>query len=188
LLNLTAVKLIWPNWNFPIWILIICQYLFLNRLKSFGVMFDSTLSFKAHTVNSVISFAYFHIRYINWLHPALSLKSTALVHALVTSRIDYCNTLFLNGLSLKLLYKLQLVEIQLLVLFAVNTLLPYYNTCIGSRLNIALILKSFFFLTRNSVILPLYTYLNFYFKIIFSTHSCSPCCHRMRETMKVFCF
>jgi hypothetical protein len=64
------------------------------------------MTMEAH-VNSVVSFAFYHIWRIGTIRDYLTCDATVtLVHAYVSSLLDYCNTL-LYGLPDKLIYKIQ---------------------------------------------------------------------------------
>ena len=74
--------------------------------KSLGVIFDSGMTMEAH-VNSVVRSAFYHIWRIGTIRDYLTHDAAVtLVHAYVSSRLDYCNTL-LYGLPDKLIYKIQ---------------------------------------------------------------------------------
>uniref|UniRef100_A0A3P9HQ40 Reverse transcriptase domain-containing protein n=1 Tax=Oryzias latipes TaxID=8090 RepID=A0A3P9HQ40_ORYLA len=64
-----------------------------STVRNLGVLFDQDLSFKAH-ISQACRTAFFHLRNIAKIRKILS-KSDAekLIHAFVTSRLDYCNSL-----------------------------------------------------------------------------------------------
>uniref|UniRef100_M3XLB1 Reverse transcriptase domain-containing protein n=1 Tax=Latimeria chalumnae TaxID=7897 RepID=M3XLB1_LATCH len=77
--------------------------------KSLGMFLDSSLTMERQ-ISSVVSVGFFHLRNIKKLCPILPHESLAtLMHAFVSSRIDYCNALY-AGLPLKLIRCLQLVQ------------------------------------------------------------------------------
>jgi len=67
-------------------------------MRSLGVVFDNALSFAKH-IDHIIKSCNFYIRNIGRIRQILSKKACEmLVLALVTSSLDYCNSL-LNSLS-----------------------------------------------------------------------------------------
>ncbi len=80
-----------------------------SSVRNLGVLFDSNLSFDSH-VSSICKNSFFHLKNISKLRPMLSMSiAEMLIHAFMTSRLDYCNTL-LGGCSARLINKLQMVQ------------------------------------------------------------------------------
>ncbi len=78
-----------------------------------GVILDSNLSFENH-ISHVTKTAFFHLRNISKLRNMLSVSDAEkLVHAFMTSRLDYCNAL-LGGCPASSINKLQIVSMQTL--------------------------------------------------------------------------
>lgn len=79
------------------------------HIRNLGVTFDPTLTFQTH-IKEITKTAFFHLRNIAKIRPALSRRSAEVViHALVSSRLDYCNVLF-SGLPISTTRSLQLVQ------------------------------------------------------------------------------
>ncbi|MDW1542860.1 reverse transcriptase family protein [Vibrio sp. YT-17] len=80
-----------------------------TTVRNLGVTFDQDLSFNSH-LKQTSRTAFFHLRNIAKIRPILTRKDAEkLVHAFVTSRLDYCNSL-LSGSSSKSLKTLQLIQ------------------------------------------------------------------------------
>lgn len=78
-------------------------------IQSHGVYFDQTWSFNAH-IKEVTNVAFFHLRNIAKIWPILLSKDPeVLIHAFITSHIDYCNVL-LSGLRKKSFQAMQMVQ------------------------------------------------------------------------------
>jgi hypothetical protein len=81
----------------------------LDNVKYLGVQLDSTLSLNHH-INSVCSQCYFNLRKISSIRRFISQQDCEkLVHAVISSRLDYCNFMFF-GLPKFLLQKLQRIQ------------------------------------------------------------------------------
>ncbi len=73
------------------------------------MLFESNLSFENH-VSSICKTEFFHLKNMSKLRPMLSMSNAEmLIHAFLTSRLDYCNAL-LGGCSAHLINKLQMVQ------------------------------------------------------------------------------
>ena len=80
-----------------------------NKAKNLGVILDSDLNFIPH-FNYIRKTSFYHLKNIAKTLPLISKPSREiLVHAFITSRLDYCNSLF-TGLPKKQLNKLQLIQ------------------------------------------------------------------------------
>ena len=78
-------------------------------VKNLGTWLDSTLSMNSH-VNNTCSNAFYYLHNIRRIRKYLSRRSTeTLIHAFVSSRVGYCNSL-LYGLPTYQLNKLQRVQ------------------------------------------------------------------------------
>ena len=65
-------------------------------MRDLGVIFDQSLSFDDY-ISGVCRSTHFHLRNIGRIRSLLSYEATAqLLHALITTRIDYCNSLLYN--------------------------------------------------------------------------------------------
>ena len=78
-------------------------------VKNLGVLIDNNLHFSSH-IKSVTKSAYFHLKNINKLRGYMSKEYLEkIIHAFITSRIDYCNVLF-TGLPKNCIKPLQMIQ------------------------------------------------------------------------------
>ena len=80
-----------------------------SSVRNLGVYFDSDLSMKTHVIK-VCQSAHYHLRNIGKVRKLLNTNtSKILIHSLVISRIDYCNSLLLGlpNITIQRLQKMQ---------------------------------------------------------------------------------
>lgn len=78
-------------------------------IRNLGIILDSQLKFDHH-INHITKTAFFHLKNIARLRPSLTFSAAeTLIHAFITSRLDYCNSI-LYGSSSKVLNKLQYIQ------------------------------------------------------------------------------
>ena len=79
-----------------------------STIKTLGVILDSHLTFEAH-VKSITKTCYFHIRALRHIRSSINLETAkSVANAIVSSRLDYANSLF--GISGSNMLKLQRVQ------------------------------------------------------------------------------
>ncbi len=65
-------------------------------IKNLGVFWDQGLKFDKQ-INAVISSCFFQLRLLSKIKSFLSLKTLEIaIYALITTRLDYCNSLYLG--------------------------------------------------------------------------------------------
>ena len=80
-----------------------------QSIRNLGVIFDSELNFIPH-IKNLTKIGFYHLKNIARVRPFLSQASTeVLMHAFISSRLDYCNAL-LSGLPKKSITNLQLLQ------------------------------------------------------------------------------
>ena len=80
-----------------------------NSCRNLGVIFDRDLSFQKH-ISNICSSSFYHIRQLRQIRSCLDTNSAViLANALVSSKLDYCNSLYFN-LPARTLNRLQIVQ------------------------------------------------------------------------------
>ncbi len=112
-----------------------------STVKNLGVILDSNLSFENH-ISNVTKTAFFHLINIAKLQNMLSVSDVEkLVHAFMTSRLDYCNAL-LGGCPASSINKLQIESLP--GQENMTILLQFYSLCTGYLLSFVSVTKYYY--------------------------------------------
>ncbi len=80
-----------------------------SHARNLGVIFDPALKFDKQ-INSVVKSAFFQLRMIAKIKSFISFKDLeTVIHAFISSRLDYCNSLYLGVAQSACLSRLQVV-------------------------------------------------------------------------------
>ncbi len=118
-----------------------------STVKHLGVILDSNLSFENH-ISNVSKTAFFHLRNIAKLRNMLSVSDAEkLVHAFMTSRLDYCNAL-VGGCPASSINKLQIIQNAAARVLTRSRnmiiLLQFYSLCTGYLLSFVSVTKYYY--------------------------------------------
>ncbi|PIK52095.1 hypothetical protein BSL78_10997 [Apostichopus japonicus] len=118
-----------------------------DMAKSIGVIMDKHASMEDH-ITSVCRSAQYHLYNIGRIRKYLTREATEqLIHAFITSKLDYCNALFcgLPVKQIKRLQRLQNIAARIVTLTRTLIILPQYcMNFIGCQYHSGLGSKSFF--------------------------------------------
>ena len=82
-----------------------------SKVRDLGVVFDQYLTFHDH-ISGICKSTHFHLPCIGRIRNLLTFDATAqLIHALITSRLDFCNSILYN-LPNKQIERFQLIQNQ----------------------------------------------------------------------------
>ena len=71
-----------------------------SKVRDLGVVFDQYLTFHYHISSGLCKSTHFHLRRMEIIRNLLTFDDTAqLIHALITSRLDLCNSILYNILN-----------------------------------------------------------------------------------------
>ena len=139
-----------------------------SSARNLGFIFDSDMSF-TDQINSLSKSCHFHIRDIRRIRHLLPLSAaTALANSLVSSKLDYCNSLY-NGISQANLNKIQRIQ-NTLARVVTNTskfehITPILKKYIGFQSNNASITNYVFLYIKHFKFsnLPIFTIVSLFF-------------------------